>query len=128
MGTPQGKRQATASNTSLHSMLERLIDMVMEKQPRSVEERKGLLDTLAEQLVHYQDPKLLEPKSFSTLTKSEWDSVCEKIQLNYKGAIRFSKTKKLLDGIPELPRSFLEQLETAKSVNVSDVCVSFFIC
>src|SRR2546423_1419235 len=43
---------ATASNTSLHRMLERLMDMVMEKQPRSVEERKGLLDTLAEQLVN----------------------------------------------------------------------------
>jgi hypothetical protein len=53
--------------------------------------------------------------------------VCEEIQLNYKGAIHFSKTKKLLDGIPGLPQSFLEQLETAKSVNVSDVCVSYFI-
>jgi hypothetical protein len=53
--------------------------------------------------------------------------VCEEIQLNYKGVIHFSKTKKLLDGIPGLPESFLEQLETARSVNVSDVCVSFFI-
>src|SRR5438045_614182 len=46
------RNHATASNTSLHRMLERLMDMVMEKQPRSVEERKGLLDTLAEQLVN----------------------------------------------------------------------------
>jgi hypothetical protein len=128
------RNHATASNTSLHKMLEWLMDMVMETQPRSVDERKGLLDALAEQLVdidlfslYYQDPKLLERKSFSTLTKSEWDRVCEEIQLNYKGAIHFSSTKKLLDGIPALPQSLLEQLEIAKSVNVSDVCDSFFV-
>ena len=46
------RNHATASNTSLHRMLERLMDMVMEKQPQSVEERKGVLDTLAEQLVN----------------------------------------------------------------------------
>ena len=46
------RKHATASNTSLHRMLEKLMDMVMEKQPRSVEERKSLLDVLAEQLVN----------------------------------------------------------------------------
>jgi hypothetical protein len=45
------RKHATASNTSLHRMLEKLMDMVMERKPRSVEERKVLLDILAEQLV-----------------------------------------------------------------------------
>jgi hypothetical protein len=45
------RKHATASNTSLHTMLERLMDMVMERRPRTVEERKALLDVLAEQLV-----------------------------------------------------------------------------
>jgi hypothetical protein len=57
---PAVRKHATASSTSLHGTLERLMDMVMEKEPQSVKERKGLLDALAEQLVHSvsynQDP------------------------------------------------------------------------
>jgi hypothetical protein len=41
------RKHATASNTSLHRMLEKLMDMIMEKQSQSVEERKNLLDVLA---------------------------------------------------------------------------------
>jgi hypothetical protein len=123
------RKHATASNTSVHRMLERLMDTVMENQPRSVEEKKCLLNALANQLVSYhRDPTLLERKSFSTLTKDVWDSIAEEIHLNYKGAIHSSKTRKLLHGIPGLPQSFLEQLKEAKSVSVSDVCVVFFHC
>ena len=46
------RNHATASNPSLHRMLEGLMDRVMEKQPQSIDERKGLLDALAEQLVN----------------------------------------------------------------------------
>jgi hypothetical protein len=44
------RSHATASNTSLHRMLECLMDMVLEKQPQSTEER-NLLDLLTEKLV-----------------------------------------------------------------------------
>ena len=46
------RNHATASNPSLYRMLEGLMDRVMEKQPQSIDERKGLLDALAEQLVN----------------------------------------------------------------------------
>jgi len=104
------RHHATASNTALHRMLERLMETVMENQPQSVEEKKSLLEALAQQLVNtvYSvpdcwDPALLERKTFSMLTKSEWDRICEQIQLNYKGAIEFSTTKELLETFPNCP-------------------------
>jgi hypothetical protein len=39
--------------------------------------------------------------------------------------LRSINVENSLGGIPELLQSFLEQLQIAKSVNVSDVCVAF---
>jgi hypothetical protein len=64
LSTPQ-----KASNTSLHRMHETLMDMVMEKQPQSTEERKGLLDALVAQLVNTRLFSLLP--SGSSFTRQE---------------------------------------------------------
>jgi hypothetical protein len=45
------RSHATASNTLLHRMLEALMDVILEKQPQSTEERNVLLDSLAKKLV-----------------------------------------------------------------------------
>ena len=115
--------------------------MVLEKQPRSEEEFKPLLDQLASQLVNLlsseiqfsflfffssvsiaytYDSKLLERKTFSTISKHEYDVMCERLNLTTTGTIEFAEADVLFGDVLILD-SCEQQIKLVSHVNVSGV-------
>jgi hypothetical protein len=62
----------------------------------------------------------LEWKTFSAISKREYDAMCEEINLMGAGTIQFAETNVLLGDI-KLSESFKEQVKIVSRVNVSGV-------
>jgi len=68
----------------------------------------------------------LDRKTFSTISKREYDAMCEELNLTSAGKIDFAETEILLRGIT-IPDSFKQQSHLIRLVNVSGVCISLLL-
>jgi hypothetical protein len=140
-GTAKSLLKHGSKITPLYNMLYGFAQMIMEKQSKNEEEFKPLLCQLAGQLVNLLSSEVFFScfpfSPFQSLTlrilnysserhfplpisKSEYDAMCEELNLISAGTIEFAEADVLLGDVSILD-SFKQQVDLVRHVNVSAV-------